>query len=162
MHDILYLSVPSLFSIKMDRCALFIFILTFLKVNTSGVEDGIMKYTKVLCSSSGKSMEKLYCRVKPISRSETYLNFGGNLIKPLKNVFADFLLWHRPLIGGNFNRLLKVDNLNACDLIKSAVNNIIFRYFLEFANGTVLKGLIREVHIQLDSTKSKTQRWTSM
>lgn len=114
------------------------------------LDDGVLKFTKVLCSTSGKNVKNLYCRVKPVSRNIGHLNFGGNLTKPLKNVFVDFMTYHRPSIGGNFNRILKIDHLNACELIKQAANNIVFRYFLEFANGTVLKGLIRECPYQPD------------
>lgn len=108
------------------------------------LDDGVMKYTKATCTASGKSVKNLYCRVKPVSRKESYFSGGGTLIRPLPIVFADFKLHHKPLVGGNYVQMFKVDHLYACDLIKMAVSNMVSRYFLELANGTMLKGLIRE------------------
>lgn len=106
--------------------------------------DGIMKVQKVLCSSSGKSVEKVYCRVKPINRKTSYINFGGYLKKTTRDIIATHSVYHRPLIGGNFVRLVRYENVNVCDLVNLAVSNPIFEFAVGWLNGTILKGLIHK------------------
>lgn len=142
------ISQPELDSSRMIRSVIclvmFFMILRTIKVYAHEIDDGVMKFTKVLCSTSGKSVKNLNCRVKPVSRNVGFLNFGGKVVKALVNVFVDFLIYHKPLVGGNFVQIVKIDKLEACKIIKMAAENILYRYFLEYANGTVLKGLIRE------------------
>lgn len=112
--------------------------------NLDELDDGVMKFTKVLCSTSGKSGKNLSCHVRPRSRSVGHMNIELVLIRTLKNIFVDIIVFHKPLIGGNFVQIVKFDKLNGCDLIKTARDNILYRYFLEFSNGTFFKGVIRD------------------
>lgn len=118
--------------------------LTIYTLNAHELDDGVMKYTRASCSSSGKNIANISCRVRPVSRKEGYLSFVAQLIRPLKNVLVDYILYHKPLIGGNYVQIIKLEKLNGCDLIKTAANNILYRFFLEFANETIFKGIIRE------------------
>lgn len=113
-------------------------------VNGRDLNEGIMKIQKVLCSSSGITVEKFYCRVKPINRKTSFLNFGGYMKNTTRSIIATHSLYHRPLIGGNFVRLVHFENVNVCDLVNLAVSNPIFEFAVGWLNGTILKGLIHK------------------
>jgi hypothetical protein len=48
------------------------------------------KFTKVECSSSGKTSNQIFCNVKAISRNQTMLNFGCSLLRPIDNFYVRF------------------------------------------------------------------------
>lgn len=141
----------SLKSMKFNKI-FFIFIHTIqvlIIVSARDLNNGIMKIQKVSCSTSGKNVEKLYCRVKPVSRKIGHLNFGGYLMKPLRNIFGTYMLYHRPLLGGNYVRIIKIESINVCDMVKMGVSNMLFKYFTEMLNGTLLRGLVHECPYQI-------------
>lgn len=107
-------------------------------------KGALMKIQKVSCSSSGITMEKHYCKVKPVDRKVSYLNYGAYLKKTTRNIFASYVLHHRPLIGGNFLRIMNFGNLNVCNLVDLAVSSSIFEFGVNTLNGTFLKGLIHK------------------
>lgn len=47
-----------------------------------------MKLTKTYCNTSGKNCQKLYCRVKPISRYDSHYNAGGFLVKAVRKLMV--------------------------------------------------------------------------
>lgn len=113
-------------------------------VHGSDFKDALMKIQKVSCSSSGITMEKHYCRVRPVDRKVSYLNYGAYLKKTTKNLFASYALHHRPLIGGNYVRIMNFGNLNVCNLVNLAVSSSIFEFGVNTLNGSLLKGLIHK------------------
>lgn len=89
------------------------------------------------------TFKKHYCKVKPVDRKVSYLNYGAFLKKTTRNLFASYALNHRLLIDGNYVRIMNLENLNVCNLVNLAVTSSIFEFGVNTLIGTTLKGLIR-------------------
>lgn len=85
----------------------------------------------------------MYCRLKAVSRYETYLNMGLYLPKRLNEVFFSFTAFHKPITGLKFFKILGLQDVNVCKLT-DILNNPMLRPIIEWANSTILKGFIRQ------------------
>lgn len=85
----------------------------------------------------------MYCRLKAVSRYETYLNMGLYLPKRLNEVFFSFTAFLKPITGFKFFKILGLQDVNVCKL-KDILNNPMLRPIIEWANSTILKGFIRQ------------------
>lgn len=68
----------------------------------------------------------------------------GFFSKPMRSVFVSFNLSQRPLLGGKFRYVLGFKELNGCELTKIMTGNPMLKPLIEFANSTLLKGIIRQ------------------
>lgn len=93
---------------------------------------------------SNKTCTQGYCRIKLISRYQSYLNFGCFFSKPLQNIMLSFNVSHRSPLGGNFHYVYGFKNLNACDLTKFCANNPMMKPLIDYTNKTIFSGMIRE------------------
>lgn len=96
-----------------------------------------------MCSTSNKTINQQYCKVKPINRSTSYLNMECYYPKPLKSVFVKFNVSYRPPLGDKFRYILGMKELNGCNILRTANESPLLKPMLIFANETVMQGLIR-------------------
>lgn len=102
------------------------------------------KFTRVKCVRSNLTIPRGYCRIKPVHRYLNHLNMEFFFPKPFRPVFFSFNVSFRHQLGGTFRYVYGFKDLNACELTKMFVGAPLLKPIIDFANSTLLKGIIRE------------------
>lgn len=102
------------------------------------------KFTRVVCSTNNQTVTKLNCKVKLIHRYLNYLNVDIFLPKAVRSFKFAFNVSHRTLLGGMFQYVLGFKEINGCEITKIVAGNPMLKPIIEFANLTLLRGVIRQ------------------
>lgn len=99
------------------------------------------------CNSSGKSIEKLKCRVKPINRYEANFNLECDIVRPFYSIMIDVTLWHKNFLGQNFRRVANVPNVDICKLNLIITKVPFMKMLVDYINVT-FNGIVHECPYQ--------------
>lgn len=102
-----------------------------------------MKLTKCRCTTSGKIVKELKCRVKPISRYVGALSLEGTISKPMSGFFVTFFMDFKHFLALKFRQVFKFRDLKVCDITEMATSNSVLSPLIKWFNLT-FKGLIRK------------------
>lgn len=102
------------------------------------------KVTRAYCNSSNILCKNVTCHVKPISRTEGYLNYKCYMPNPIRGLMGSFAVYHQHLLGGNFNYLFSYKSIKLCDIEKYCEMYPLLKPFIKFANDSVFKGVYKK------------------
>lgn len=102
------------------------------------------KFIRVTCSTSNQTITKWNCKLKLIHRYLTFMNMELFLPKQMRSFLFAFNVSHRPLLGGKFRYIFGFKEINGCEVTKIIAGNPMLKPLIDFANSTVLRGIIRQ------------------
>lgn len=88
-------------------------------------------------------MEQLKCRIKPISRNESFIFASGYIFRTLKTFNVDFTVQFKSALSRNYHQVFAFKNLDICQLTKIALGNGMMNTVLRYVNQT-FQGVIHE------------------
>jgi hypothetical protein len=122
---------------------------TFLNLNSKKrlfSHPQYAKISRVQCSTSGKTCANFSCKLKPISRNETLMNFNCDLKRNLTETtvpLGNVSIYHRLASGFQFRQIVKLEKMNVCDLSRNVGLNPWYKELLTVSS-LIFPGLMPE------------------
>lgn len=101
------------------------------------------KFKSISCSTSNKTLNQQYCKIKPVNRSTSYLNMGSFSPRPMKSIFITFNVSFRPPLGDKYRYIFGIKGWDGCNILRLVNDLPPMKSMLIFVNETILQGLIR-------------------